>query len=92
MIEGCTKHLYLNKDGLLVFQINGIGTLKSKTKLNDGFEHTVAVKHVFKHLTWSLLIDGVQEARLQIVQKTPLPSQSKFKIGVKVINKQIRED
>ena len=45
-------------------QVSGLGIMKGKTKLNDGFEHTIAVKHTFKDLTWSLVIDGKQEAKL----------------------------
>ena len=58
MVEEYVKHLYLNPEGKLIMQVSGLGIMKGKTKLNDGFEHTIAVKHTFKDLTWSLVIDG----------------------------------
>ena len=87
LVEGCVKHLSLNQEGHLLLHINGFGVLKGKSILTDGIDHVVAVRHTMKDLKWAIIVDGNEEASMQIVQKTPPPAKSAFRLGIKVLNK-----
>lgn len=82
-IGACIKHLYVNSEGKLHFHINGFGTLYGRTQLNDGREHAIAVRHTIPDLTWTLYIDGKEECRKVIPQRSAPPERSEFRMRLK---------
>ena len=73
MKEAGIKHLFINSDGKPYFSINGYGMLQGKTKVNDGIEHTIALRHLKEELKWSLIVDSRVEAEKVIQKKAVAP-------------------
>jgi len=82
-ITACIKHLYVNSEGKLHFHINGFGTLYGRTPINDGKEHMIAVRHTIPDLTWVIYIDGREECRKVIPQRSAPPERSEFRMRLK---------
>jgi len=59
--EAGVKHLYVNADGKIYFNINGFGTLYGRTSIRDGEEHQIALRHIVPELKWILYIDGKED-------------------------------
>jgi len=76
MKEGGMKHLYINNEGKVHFNINGYGKLQGKTVINDGNEHVIALRHMKDELKWYLFVDGKEEAGKVIPKKAVAPSNS----------------
>jgi hypothetical protein len=84
-IGACIKHLYVNAEGKLHFHINGFGTLYGRTKINDGKQHLIAVRHTIPDLTWTIFIDGREEYSKVIPNRSAPPEKSEFRIRLRTV-------